>query len=82
MPENLAPRHFRVIGGSPALRKSTRMTENSNFETATRMQASVTEALDLPNETQETRKLYGLDNRRRASTARAGCSPDCCSDGA
>jgi hypothetical protein len=33
-----------------------------NFETAARMQTAVPEALDLSQETEETKKLYGLDN--------------------
>lgn len=34
----------------------------ANFETASRMQLAVPEALDLSSETEATRKLYGLDN--------------------
>jgi len=34
----------------------------ANFETASRMQLAVPEALDLATETEATRKLYGLDN--------------------
>jgi Protein of unknown function (DUF1501) len=33
----------------------------ASFELAARMQLSATDALDLANETEETRKLYGLD---------------------
>jgi hypothetical protein len=33
----------------------------ANFETAARMQVAVPEALDLSGETEETRRLYGLD---------------------
>ena len=35
----------------------------ANFELAARMQTSVTEALDLSGESEETRKLYGLDQK-------------------
>ena len=34
----------------------------ANFETAARMQSAVPEALDLSSESEETKKLYGLDN--------------------
>jgi hypothetical protein len=34
----------------------------TSFETAARMQTAVPEALDLSQETESTRKLYGLDN--------------------
>lgn len=34
----------------------------TNFETAARMQASVPEILDLSTETEETQKMYGLDD--------------------
>lgn len=34
----------------------------SNFELAARMQTSVPEVLDLSNESEETKSLYGLDN--------------------
>lgn len=34
----------------------------ANYETAARMQLSVPEAIDLSGETEETRRLYGLDN--------------------
>lgn len=34
----------------------------ANFETAARMQSAVPEALDLSSESDETKKLYGLDN--------------------
>jgi hypothetical protein len=38
----------------------------SNYELAARMQTTVPEALDIAKETEETRKLYGLDNPRTA----------------
>lgn len=34
----------------------------ANFETAARMQTSVPQLLDLSDETEETRRLYGIDN--------------------
>ena len=34
----------------------------ANFETAARMQLSVPDAINLSSETEETRRLYGLDN--------------------
>jgi hypothetical protein len=37
----------------------------SNFEIAARMQASVSDALDLSNEGPETRKLYGIDHTHK-----------------
>jgi hypothetical protein len=50
-------------------RQLERYPENSelaaslaNFETAARMQTAVPEALELSEETEATRKLYGLDN--------------------
>ena len=61
------------------------MAENPNFETATRMQASVTEALDLPIETQKTRKygtrwllvrlLFGWDVRSVPVSSKPDSSP-------
>src|SRR5207247_1004676 len=38
----------------------------SNYELAARMQTSVPDVLDLTQETEETRKLYGLDNPKTA----------------
>ncbi len=38
----------------------------ANFETAARMQTTVPDAIDLSDETAETRKLYGLDNKTTA----------------
>ncbi len=50
-------------------RQSARYPENTeltariaNFETAARMQTSVPELLDLTDETEETRSLYGIEN--------------------
>ncbi|MEY4565360.1 MAG: hypothetical protein RLY14_330 [Planctomycetota bacterium] len=40
-----------------------------NFELAARMQLSATEALDLSQESEATRKLYGLDNPAKAGYA-------------
>ena len=42
----------------------------SNFELAARMQASVPAALDISGETEETRRLYGLDNKTTAEYGR------------
>jgi hypothetical protein len=42
----------------------------SNYELAARMQTSVPAALDLSKETEETRRLYGLDNPKTAEYAR------------
>lgn len=42
----------------------------ASYELAARMQVSATEALDLANETEETQKLYGLDNAVTAPYAR------------
>src|SRR5262249_50775868 len=42
----------------------------SNYELAARMQASVPEVLDLSRETEETRRLYGLDNPKTAEYGR------------
>src|SRR5439155_15212899 len=39
----------------------------SNYEMAARMQTSVTEALDLAQESAETKKLYGLDHANSAT---------------
>lgn len=41
-----------------------------NFELAARMQTSVPEMLDLSRETEETKKLYGLDNPKTAEYGR------------
>ncbi len=40
------------------------------YELAARMQASIPEALDLRDETEETKKLYGLDNPAIAAAGR------------
>jgi hypothetical protein len=42
----------------------------ANFETAARMQSAVPEALDLSSESEETKKLYGLDNPTTAEYGR------------
>jgi hypothetical protein len=42
----------------------------SNFELAARMQTSVPAVLDIRQETERTRKLYGLDNPRTAEYGR------------
>ncbi|MFO0947369.1 MAG: DUF1501 domain-containing protein [Planctomycetota bacterium] len=42
----------------------------SNFELAARMQTSVPDVLDLSNESEETKKLYGLDNPACAEYAK------------
>ena len=39
----------------------------SNYELAARMQTSVNEVLDLSGESEETRRLYGLDHPNRAT---------------
>jgi len=39
----------------------------SNYEMAARMQTSVTEVLDLSTESEETKKLYGLDHANKAT---------------
>lgn len=39
----------------------------NNYELAARMQTSVTDALDLGLESEETRKLYGLDHAHKAT---------------
>jgi hypothetical protein len=41
-------------------------TRISNYELAARMQTAVPEVLDLAGETEETRRLYGLNNPRTA----------------
>jgi hypothetical protein len=42
----------------------------ANFEMAARMQTAVPQALDLADETEETRRLYGLDNKATAEYGR------------
>lgn len=42
----------------------------SNYELAARMQTSVPEVLDISNETNETRRLYGMDNPKTAQYAK------------
>ncbi len=42
----------------------------SNYELAARMQTSVPDVVDLSKETEETRKLYGLDNPKTAEYGR------------
>src|SRR5262249_46000764 len=42
----------------------------SNYELAARMQTTVPEVLDIAKETEETRKLYGLDNPKTAEDGR------------
>ncbi len=57
-------------------RQLTRYTENSelearvkNFEMAARMQAVIPSAVDISQESEETKKLYGLDNPTTTSYA-------------
>jgi hypothetical protein len=56
------------------LRQHPRNTELeariSNYELAARMQAAVPAVLDISSETEETRKLYGLDNPKTAEYGR------------
>ena len=46
----------------------------AEYELAFRMQAHAPEVVDLSKETEETKKLYGLDARRPPSSARGACS--------
>jgi Protein of unknown function (DUF1501) len=47
----------------------------SSYELAYRMQGCAPEAVDLNRETEETRKLYGLDDKVTEPLAARACSP-------
>ena len=51
--------HQSVAGGSPAL-----AARIASYELAYKMQSSAPEAVDLARETEETRRLYGMDQPR------------------
>ncbi|MFM8272105.1 MAG: DUF1501 domain-containing protein, partial [Gemmata sp.] len=57
--------HQKLRGDQPDLSARIR-----SFELAYRMQAAAPEALDLAAETEETKKLYGLDNKDCATFGR------------